>query len=74
MYIKNDNEASRAIYAADIMGETYPPPGVEFSSNGIANVEREVGEAMCDRYDSVHPHDTTENESEESGADADNDS
>lgn len=73
MYIKNDNPAVRAIYAEDIMEGTYPPPGVEFSTNGIANVERGVGEALCDRFEPIHPHDTT-TESEASGADTEDDS
>lgn len=33
---------------------------VEFSTNQTAQVERDVGEALCDKYAAITEHDTSE--------------
>jgi len=54
MYIETTNEQLQALYDAELMGDHYDPPGVEFSSNGVAQVVETVGERLVAEYDEIH--------------------
>jgi len=58
MYIETSNPALQSLYDADLMGDDYSPPGVEFSSAGVAQVTQEVGERLVERYDTITPKDS----------------
>lgn len=51
MWIECTNDATRRLFNEDLMDEP-----VMFSENGTAQVNREVGEAMCAHYDAVRPY------------------
>lgn len=51
MWIECTNDAIRRLFNEDLMDEP-----VTFSENGTAQVRREVGEAMCARYDAIRPY------------------
>jgi len=53
MYIETSNQALQSLYDADLMGDQYDPPGVEFSATGVAQVTQEVGERLVERYDTI---------------------
>lgn len=53
MYIQTTNDQLQSLYNADLMEDHYDPPGVEFSSTGVAQVKQEVGEALVEHYDSI---------------------
>jgi len=53
MYIETSNKALQSLYDADLMGDQYDPPGVEFSATGVAQVTQEVGERLVERYDTI---------------------
>ena len=62
MYIETTNPALQSLYNADLMGDDYSPPGVEFSANGVAQVTQEVGERLVEHYDSITVKDTNESQ------------
>jgi len=53
MHIETSNQALQSLYDADLMGDQYDPPGVEFSATGVAQVTQEVGERLVERYDTI---------------------
>lgn len=53
MYIQTSNEQLRALYRADLMGDEYDPPGVEFSTTGTAQVTETIGQRLVEQYDSI---------------------
>jgi hypothetical protein len=53
MYIETSNDQLQSLYDKDLMGDHYDPPGVEFSTNGVANVVEEVGERLVEHYDDI---------------------
>lgn len=50
MYVKNENEATRRLYTDAIEALDEP---VVFSSDGVARVTADVGEALVEHYDSI---------------------
>lgn len=53
MWIQTDNDQLQAFYRADLMGDHYDPPGVEFTSGGKAQVVEAVGERLVESYDHI---------------------
>lgn len=60
MWIINENEATRRHYNEELMDEP-----VEYNENGTAQVAEEVGEALCEHYDSIRPYEAEENSDSE---------
>jgi len=51
MWIKTRSESMSGVYVADIMDEK-----VHFYESGLAQVTKDVGEALCERYEQIEPH------------------
>lgn len=65
MKIRNENTATSYLYVDEIMAGHYDPPGIEFS-DGVARVQRDVGEALVESEDfpTIHRHDEPEPDSD----------
>lgn len=57
MWIQCTNPATSRLYNADIMDTP-----VSFSDTGTAQVPKDIGEAMVERYDAIEP---TDNEADD---------
>jgi len=50
MYIENENTDTQQLFDADCMPDEYV---VEFTDDGVANVRKDVGEALVANYSGI---------------------